>query len=50
MIRNQVGLELEAVLPGPMDKSLLKINGNGQRLESGVGSAAAFLAAVSDLL
>lgn len=44
MVRNLVGLELEAILPGPVDKNVPKINGNGQRLESGVGSAAAFLA------
>lgn len=50
MVRNLVGLELEAILPGPVDKNVPKINGNGQRLESGVGSAAAFLAPSRDLL
>lgn len=30
------GLELEVVLPGPLEKNVLDINGNIQRLESRV--------------
>lgn len=50
MLRNPGGLELEVVLPGPMDKNVLKMNGNSQRWESRVGSSAVFLAPFMALL